>query len=194
MLKLLEPQFLYTLEEICKKSGIESPNSVRKYLRDDVPQSLVEKKGNRRPPLYSETTLNALRVLKKLNDRKVLSLTQIKAVLSSLDREQINRIGTGKEELHLHVAVPDEVKELQRKRKSAKETSEKVLLIDGDQVKPIEFDGSSAFPVSKEATDHDWDTIRITENLELRYRGRFSDKQIEELRVAARILKSIAEG
>jgi hypothetical protein len=192
MLKLLEKEYPYTLKDICAYVGIDSIHTARKYLSNVLPPACVEKDGNKKPAKFSEYTLCAFMVLKQLVDKKLLTWAQIKAVLSSLDQEQIIRIARGYEPLHLHLAVPEEVDALANGA-NAEYGNEKVLLIEGETVKAMDFQGAATEQLSVDVNKEGWASIPITENLELRYKGKFSDKQVEELSVAARILKSIAE-
>lgn len=189
----MENQFPYTLQEIMEICEFESIHTTRAYLSKVLPQSCVQRQGEKRGTRYNEATLNSFKVLKMLLEKKVLKTKQITAVMDSLGQQQINRIANGYEPLTVHVAIAGEVGGSGANTTLPSSPDQPVLLVEGNRVSRIdvsEKERQSAAHVDVEK----WNVLPITKVLQIRFKGELTPSQREELHVATRILKSIVEG
>jgi len=206
-------KYPYTLEEIREICGIDSIHTARKYLHDVLPPG-YEKEGHGLGARYSENTLNSFRfvmMIKKSQEsektqeskeklKRALKLGQIRKVMEELGQEQINRMVLDNEPIDIRFVVAGKNGQISipRDLKSAlaKQTA---VLISGDNAKTINKfgDGALQYSLTDEesyiAKQDEWNTYIVGEHIEVRYKGGLDEEQLDELKFASRILRSIID-
>jgi len=181
----------FTLKQIAEECGIENIRTARHYL-NQLPKS--HRQGQGRYAKYTRKTLNCFLLLNRLKTETPLRIEQIAGVLRSLPQDQIDRIVSGAEPLEIGFAIKDGKGRYKLPDEGSGKGHSRALLVDGDKVRPVEVLDKGALETAPEAPMSEaWKEIQVTPRIQVRYQGKLSTSQIQELKIASRILKTIVE-
>jgi len=205
----------YSLEEMGRLTGL-SPRTIRNYIQKGL---LPGAEARGRGAFYTDLHLNRLRCIQIIRERSGLPLDELRRVMQTLPEEQIQRIGTGEEDV---VALPvgqayppvgglfsvgeplDETYEsdTMQAAPSAEEPSSALDYIrqlrgglPGDQSRFAELIKAlerltGGQRVYRKAKNEWWATVKVTEDMEIRVRG-LDEKDIGQLERLADLLRSL---
>ena len=193
----------YDFKDLVEQSGLSERN-VRYYLYELIPEE-ERKKGSQR---YSKSVRDKLVFVAKLREemkkhRRRISLEGMRQILKDA-AHSIEAVADGREPLEILDTLSSNQEEIKKKIKEAKTRGEDVMPVTMDYVesdsqadsamdfieknKPVFSSGHSP----RIASENDpWQRIRLGQDMEIRVRGNYPKKTLDQLRLLGRFIESI---